>query len=112
MQIRKEARTKTEKLRSLKSVKASGGKILLSLNPWAERKGGVWGSVRQYIDIKTEPAPAIRMGMAVGSTRRKPMSRPATIHPAVPSTRIDPKSCLGSFIWRKASALVSAIVGM
>ena len=40
------------------------------------------------------------------------MSSPATIQPAVPSTRIEPKSCLGSFIWRKARALVRAIVGM
>src|SRR5207244_662391 len=73
MQIRNEARTKIEKLRSLKGVKASGGKILLSLNPWAERKGGVWGSVRLERAINSEGAPAIRMGMAVVSNGIKPI---------------------------------------
>ena len=39
-------------------------------------------------------------------------TRPATIQPKVPRTRIDPKSFLVSFIWRNATALLSAIVGM
>src|SRR5580698_5166965 len=40
------------------------------------------------------------------------MKSPATIQPAVPSTRIGPNSCFGSCIWRNESELVSAIVGM
>ncbi len=44
--MRNEASAKTEKLRSLKRLKASAGKMLLSLKPWAERNGGVCGRVR------------------------------------------------------------------
>src|SRR5580704_3389155 len=114
MQIKNDASAKTEKFLSLKSAKASAGKMLLSLNPPEpkDRSGGVLGSVRQYSAMKIDAALAKRIGTAVDSTRRKPISNPATIHPAVPSTRIAPKSCLGSFICRKERELVNAIVGM
>src|ERR1035438_3225862 len=113
MQIRNEARAKIEKLRSLKRRKASAGKILLSLKPpEVDRSGGGWGSVRQYRAIRSDATPARRIGVAVDSTRRKPISRPATIHPAVPRTRIAPKSCFGSFICRNERELVSAMVGI
>src|ERR1700733_3502522 len=113
MQIRNEARAKTEKLRSLKRRKASAGKMLLSLKPpEVDRSGGVWGSVRQYRAIRIDATPAKRIGMAAYSTPRKPMRRHAKSHPAVPSTRIAPKSCFGSFICRNERELVSAMVGM
>src|SRR5580704_10474554 len=114
MQIRKDAMAKTEKFLSLKSAKASAGKMLLSLNPPEpeDRSGGVCGNVKQYSAIRIEAAPARRMGTAVDSTRRKPMSNPAKDPAGVPRTRNGPKSFLGSFIWRKERELVSAIVGM
>src|SRR5450432_578703 len=113
MQIKNDASANTEKLRSLKRLNASAGKMLLSLNPPEEvRSGGVCGSVRQYKAIRIDAALARRIGVAVDSTRRKPINKPATIHPNVPNTRIEPKSCFGSFICRNERELVSAIVGM
>src|SRR4029077_10132481 len=117
MQIRNDARAKTAKLRSLKRPKASAGKIFEILKPpVAWRSGGVCGSVKQYKPIAIEDAAARRIGIAVASTCapltfRCPTISPATIQPSVPSTRIDPKSCFGSFIWRNERELVSAIVG-
>ena len=40
------------------------------------------------------------------------MTRPATIQPIVPSTRMPGNSFSGSFIWWNDSELVSASVGM
>src|ERR1700676_1548725 len=114
MQIKKDAMAKTEKFLSLKSANASAGKMLPSLNPPEpeDRSGGGWGNVRQYSAIRTDAAPASRMGTAVDSTRRKPISNPATIQPAVPRTRIAPKSCLGSFICRKEREWGGATAGV
>src|SRR5215470_12629425 len=118
MQIKKDASANTEKFRSLNNAKASAGKMFESLKPpLVSRNGGVCGSVRLYKPNTMEPAAAMRIGIAVASTPGIErlialIVNPATIHPSVPSTRIEPKSCFGSVICRYERELVSAIVGM
>jgi hypothetical protein len=67
----------------------------------------VTAATRTGIEVASTEWPTKYLGMAQPMT-----TRPATIQPAVPSTRMEPKSFLVSFIWRKATALLSAIVGM
>ncbi len=59
-----------------------------------------------------ENSAASRTGIAVDSSRRVPISRPATIQPPEPKTRMLPNSCFGSPIWRKEREFVNAIVGI
>ena len=76
------------------------------------RVGGVWGRAKQNSPSSNDAPAASRIGIAVASSPSVPTSRPATIQPIVPRTRIDGNSRAGSFIWWNESELLSASVGM
>src|SRR6056297_2376806 len=100
----------TKKLRSLSSPSASSPSISERLTFSSFAEGGVFGKVKLKTPKTTEAiavikkvwdrAPEAMLAME-SQPKAKLMSRPATIQPIVPHTRINGKSFEGSFICRK-----------
>jgi hypothetical protein len=87
MQTRNAPATNTANERSLSSDRASSPSTSRTDSGLPAACGGVCGSTRAYSPITTDAPAAMRIGAAVASSPNCPTTRPAAIHPMVPSTR-------------------------
>src|ERR1700752_5039125 len=82
---------------------------------WPFLPGGVSGNVKLNRPSSNEaPAAILKVSASepVCSQFSQPMTKPATIHPAVPKIRINGKSLLGSVICLNETEFTNASVGI
>ena len=97
---------------SFKSTKASAPKMAPNDVLLAVDFGGVLGRIKLNIPNSAEAPAAIIKVLSPSPMASLEMTRPATIQPSVPKTRIHGNCLPGSLICANATLLLNAMVGM